>query len=386
MESYGPRPIVLRRTIAMLLVFVASHTGLATLPAASQTSSAPSDEMLQSLRTIGAIGGSVPREATLTPRTPAGEAAWIAAAKGAKVTFQMALELCRGMGLKSLVACPVAAAFGAGLARVGAAAAATVEAIRADPTATADAAPRLLLKLLTESDVPGAIRDRVADLGNRWAQWRPWRFCILAGDGQDAGTLDPRRLDERGVDTVFQVDVGHIGLAGDRTQINPPLTLVMTVRVRLLRLPAMEVLHETSLTWEGSPLRLAQWVADDGDRLRREIGQATLGLAERIVDEVFLLVSPLDHIPSTGERVVRERMKFLRAGITTAEEIFGRLGTPARRYDDGRVLAYLLYSDRRGQLRPSPRLGEISVPFRLVLVFGRDRYLEAYRLIPLEKP
>ena len=385
MESSDPRQIVRRRTIGVLLVVVASHTGLATWPAASQTSSAPSDEVLQSLRTIGAIAGSIPREATLTPRTPAGEAARMAVAKGAKVTFKTALQLCEGMGLKSLVVCPVTAVFGAVLAPVGAAVAATVEAIRADPTGTADAAPGLLLKLLTESDVPGAIRDRVVDLGNRWARWRPWRFCILAGDYQDAQTLDPGRLDERGVDTVFQVDVEHIGLAGDRTQMNPPLTLVMTLRVRLLRMPELGMLYETSLTWEGTSRRLGQWVADDGDLLRREIDQATRGLAERILDEVFLLVSP-DNVPSPDDRAARERMKFLRVGITTDQEIVDRLGTPARRYDDGRVLAYLFYGDRRGQLRPSPPSGDTSVAFRLVLVFGRDHYLEAYRLMPLEKP
>ena len=128
------------------------------------------------------------------------------------------------------------------------------------------------------------MRDRVADLGNQWPQWRPWRFRILAGADQDSPTLDPGRRDEQGVDTVFQVDVERIGLAGDRTQINPPLTLVMTARVRLLRVPEIEVLHETSLTWESTPRWLGQWVADDGDRLRREIGQATLGLAERILD------------------------------------------------------------------------------------------------------
>ena len=84
MESSGPRPIVRRRTIGVLLVVVASHTGFAILPAASQTSAAPSDEVPQSLRTIGAIAGRIPREATLTPRTPAGEAARMAAAKGAQ--------------------------------------------------------------------------------------------------------------------------------------------------------------------------------------------------------------------------------------------------------------------------------------------------------------
>lgn len=325
------------------------------------------------------IAGNLPHEATLTARTPVGKAALMGAAEGVWATF---IGLCSGARGPAALVCPFAAAT---LAPIGAAVGATVEALRAEPTATVEAAPALVLRLLTESDVPGALRDRVANLGNEWTRWRPWRFVILPDDGSGTPERGVPVLVERGVETVLEVNVEGIGLAGVGTHINPPLALVMAVRTRLLRVADMGVLHEDSLTWESTPRRLGAWVADEGDRLRQEIRQASRGLAERIADEVFLLFPSVENFSATDERIVRERIKFLRVGTTTRQEILDRLGEPARRHDDGRVLTYLLYRDRRGQLRPSPPPRETSVRYHLFLVFGRDDRLEAHPLVPLDK-
>ena len=379
-RSPRPRRVARRLLISVLLVFLAGHAGCATTVAPPRAfSSAPPEDVLQSLRTIGVIAGNLPHEATLTARTPVGKAALWGAAGGAAATF---IGLCSGARGAAALVCPIAAAT---LAPVGAAVGATVEALRAEPTATVEAAPALVLRLLTESDVPGALRDRVANLGNEWTRWRPWRFVILPDDGPGTPERGAPALVERGVETVLELNVQGIGLAGVGTHINPPLALVMTVRMRLLRVPDMGVLHEDSLMWESTPRRLGEWVADEGDRLRQEIREASRGLAERIADEVFLLFPPVESLSSIDARMVRERIKFLRVGTTTRQEILDRLGEPARRYDDGRVLMYLLYRDRRGQLRPSPPPGETWVRYHLVLVFGRDDRLEAHPLVPWDK-
>lgn len=395
--SDGCKQMLRRLASGALLLLLSGLAGCATTPISPHPlSSAPSEEVLNSLRTIGVTAGTLPHKARLTPSTTAGEAAWVGAKEGARITFNGAIELCRGMGLKGLVACPISAVLGAVLAPVGAGVGATVEAIRAESRTTVETAPALVLKLLTEADIPGSLRDRISNVGNEWTRWGRWQFVVLPEDVPGTPERAAPALVERGVDTVLQVDVESIDLAGAGPHINPSLVLVMTVRTRLLRMPDLDVLHENSLTWESIPRRLGEWAAADGGRLREEIRQASRSLAERVVDEVFLLFPPLENFASTDARIVSERIKFLRDGTTARQEIYDRLGEPVRRYEGGRVLTYLMYEDHRGQLRSSPVPGRPwprdrepaygSARYRLVLMFGRDDRLEAHRLLPLDKP
>ena len=46
------------------------------------------------------------------------------------------------------------------------------------------------------------------------------------------------------------------------------------------------------MTYTGGGLKLAQWAANDAEELRAEFDRAGKTIAEKIVEEVFLVYSP----------------------------------------------------------------------------------------------
>jgi hypothetical protein len=89
------------------------------------------------------------------------------------------------------------------------------------------------------------------------------------------------------------------------------------------------------------------------------------------------------HIAPVDERIADRRLEFLRAGETTQQEIFQRLGVPAGIYEEGRIVTYLMGEDSDGRLF-ADRVGSKMRTrnfYELVLVFRTDFVLERYRLI-----
>ncbi|MBI1735333.1 MAG: hypothetical protein HYR51_09170 [Candidatus Rokubacteria bacterium] len=365
-----------RLAVLALFAAVAVQVGCATAtPPRPSAAAPPADEVLDSLRVIGVVAGSVPADATLAPRTPAAEAARRGASKAAAETFVGFTVPClqpTAYFLFQLVACPVA---GLAAASLGAGVAAVVEATRAGTSDTVQAVPGIVATHVRNADPAAALRDRVASLATDWTRRRAWRFVALAS------------ADAPPVDSLLEISVEEVGLDGPPTQVNPPLALFVTVRTRLLRVPDMAVLHDGTLTRRSAPRGLHGWLADDARRLREEIDQALRELGERIVDEVFLLSPPPERLAAMERAFVSRRIPFLRDGVTTRDEIVARLGDPDRRYDAGRILGYVLFEDHRGRLRPTPVPGGGTLPaYRLLLTFSLDDRLEDHRLVRGDEP
>lgn len=90
----------------------------------------------------------------------------------------------------------------------------------------------------------------------------------------------------------------------------------------------------------------------------------------------------------------RSELAFLRTGESTRGEVLLRLGSPSSRFEEDRILVYLVGFEASGRAHLyAPRLfGEGNTAsrdwrpgtFSLVLVFGQDGVLAKYTLVPTE--
>jgi hypothetical protein len=83
------------------------------------------------------------------------------------------------------------------------------------------------------------------------------------------------------------------------------------------------------------------------------------------------------------ESLAARSIPFLRAGETTQQEIFHRLGVPHGSYENGFVLTFRMGEDAEGRmfvLRGETRL-RARYFYELVLVFGTNLVLEKYTLV-----
>ncbi len=92
------------------------------------------------------------------------------------------------------------------------------------------------------------------------------------------------------------------------------------------------------------------------------------------------------NVVSIDKKFVSEQFKFIHDGSTSQKEILNRLGEPKNRYEDGRILTYLIHEDESYRLKVVPfimikpdRLRDVY--YNLVLVFGTDLVLEHHSLV-----
>jgi hypothetical protein len=99
-----------------------------------------------------------------------------------------------------------------------------------------------------------------------------------------------RSLVEEGIQAVLEISVVELSLRGRTGEIDPGLSLAMAVKTRLVRTDDDVQIYANSLTYSGGKGRtLVEWL-DDAEQLRIEVDRACEIVAEKIVDEVFLLM------------------------------------------------------------------------------------------------
>ena len=89
-------------------------------------------------------------------------------------------------------------------------------------------------------------------------------------------------LESEGIDTVLEVSVPRLDFAAD-------YAFALTAQARLIRVRDNTVLYTGTYTFENGARGIFQWTADGGDKLSSAFASAYRGLAEKIVDDVFLL-------------------------------------------------------------------------------------------------
>jgi hypothetical protein len=161
------------------------------------------------------------------------------------------------------------------LAPVGALVGAVAGAVSAEPAAKVEEKEAAFRVAMEELKVPETFRRCVADR-------LPERTSTPGG---------PVSSDEPAT-TILEVVVEQFGLEGFELLTNPPVRFTLTERTRLIRASDGTELYGHWLTYRGQPRTLVDWVSQNGARLREEAARACRELAERLVDEVFLLYLP----------------------------------------------------------------------------------------------
>lgn len=109
------------------------------------------------------------------------------------------------------------------------------------------------------------------------------QFAIIPS----AQTNDYQALADKGIDTVLEIAVTHVGLEG--AGVNPPLTLTMQAHARLVRtVNGQEIFSDDYYYW-GEGHKLADWSANGAEQLARELNSGYGSLAANIYDYIFLL-------------------------------------------------------------------------------------------------
>lgn len=132
------------------------------------------------------------------------------------------------------------------------------------------------------------IQDRVGDLTTELAASETGYRVVRMVD-----TLSPdqRRAAGMEVDAVLEVGVQTVGMVVGQGR-NPPLTLFITVRARLVRESDGRVLYGHTVGSLGPSLAMSEWGTLDRDAVQAELDRAYRNVAERVVEEAFLLWRP----------------------------------------------------------------------------------------------
>ncbi len=91
------------------------------------------------------------------------------------------------------------------------------------------------------------------------------------------------------IDTILEISVWRFGLWGEKDLINPPLSLFMIVRIRLIRIKDNTELFSDTFRYESrKKQKFTKWAKKDAQLFREELDRCLGSLAERIVAELFI--------------------------------------------------------------------------------------------------
>jgi len=287
----GPgRPVACAplRRVALLLVAVALLAGCAGPTTTSRLLPPPPGEDIRlGLAKVALASGRFPPKFDIVdgPAKGAGQGAARGALLGAAYTI--------GGGA---LAGPIGLVASTFLAPVGAVGGSIVGSVTAESAAKVEERMAAVGRNLSALKIQDDLLNRVAETGR---EQTTGTFTVLAGRGPltPDERIQYRSLVTDGFRTVLEMSVVELSLRGRTAEIDPSLTLAMTVKTRLVRVADEAELYRNSVTYSGGRGRtLAEWL-DEAELLRIELERATGIVAEKIVDEVFLLVP----FPSNGK-------------------------------------------------------------------------------------
>jgi hypothetical protein len=267
-----------------------------TMPRAAQP---PSDDVRSELGTIGVAAASVAPPAPLMAPTRGKAAGALKGAGGGFVTgAKPGLDLAAaagggciggggGQGAATLCALVIMTGLGAAAAggTVGALGGTVYGLFTADSASTIAAAEDALTRAAADVDVQRSLREHVlravgehgsltfVDLGERTAA--------------DGAPEDHRRWKHDGIDTVLDVTVSQLRLAGG-TGVKPRVGVSMAAQARLIRTAdGVEVYAETFEYGGAADRTVTGWAADEAAAFRQELDAGTRRLAADIARVLF---------------------------------------------------------------------------------------------------
>ncbi len=185
---------------------------------------------------------------------------------------------------------PPAALVGLVLAPVGAVFGAMTGATEALPAEQVEKAEAVLKDALSPLHIQTAMADATRDFMRREANIPVVVVKAREGLAENDGAAFSAGTDRR-VDTVLELKISMLGLIGPWT-IDPPLSFTMRIATRLVRVADGTELHTQELTYIGPAMLFTAWAANEAETFRKALDPAVRALAEKAVEEVFLLYMP----------------------------------------------------------------------------------------------
>ncbi|MFQ5958620.1 MAG: hypothetical protein ACE5LF_04550 [Alphaproteobacteria bacterium] len=237
---------------------------------------------------IGVVGVAVAAEATRRDfqKPPGkGKGAAIGAAQGFGGSILLGMS---GGGGGDPQVGALLAALGIAFAPVAAVGGLVVGAVKGVPAEEVAAAEAALARAIDELGADRALQERVYRLVREHAARDAVMLTELATVEPDATVASPVGGK---IDSLLAIGVPSLALVGSG-KINPPLVLVARAKVSLRDAAGGTRLYHTQVEFIGAAHTFTEWAADDARLFRAEIDRALGRLAEKIVDEVFLLYLP----------------------------------------------------------------------------------------------
>jgi hypothetical protein len=187
-------------------------------------------------------------------------------------------------------------ALGIGLAPIAAVVGSVYGAIAAESAEKVKQAEAALKNAFVDLKVWEAMGDRVFEV----AQDRTSHHLVLVAEpppDTPGEKTDEGSRARAGVDTVLEVSISSVALVAPPA-VNPPLALILQACARLVRTADGAELYPSggddppALAYASASRRFVEWGAEDARLFREELGRASQSLAEKIVDEVFLVYLP----------------------------------------------------------------------------------------------
>lgn len=210
------------------------------------------------------------------------------AAKGAGKGASTGADLFRGASLFIVVGATVGAIAGGVSGALTAESAEKVE----DTKAKARAA-------FVELKIQEAVGDYVLKYAREEAAFSVVTSAGIGPTNPDEG-VDYQSLAIQGIDKVLEVSVLSMDTErGELLDPDPPLSLVIRARARLVRVKDGKALTVLTYAFRSEPHKISEWTANNLKRFNNALEQGYQQIAEQVVDEIFLLYYPSRSKPET---------------------------------------------------------------------------------------
>jgi len=242
------------------------------------------EELRVDLGRIGVVSASFQPEVNFQRPMTKGKAAAAAAAEGAAAVL-MSGQHCYGMDCAAVLA----------LAPVGAVVGSILGAVRGVSSQKIKETEEILNGYLATVNFQETICERFLSVAREQT-----KNPILPLEVQGPSTLDEQvtygPLSDEGIDTILEIGLRECQLWGGRDGINPPLHLLMTVGIRLIRTTDGLVLISRSFVYDyqNVPLKFSEWGADNALPFRKELDRDFQHLAMEIIRLLLNIQIPLN--------------------------------------------------------------------------------------------
>jgi hypothetical protein len=289
-----PRKIMLLTMCIILFVGGVDCSGFH--PSSSLLPPPPSEKIRATLGTIGIIsaGPVLSTEFDLPPQG-AGQGALKGAKAGAEYGAIGGVILVIIPGAISLIIIPLlpfvavgalAAAVAGGV--LGGISGSIYGAITAAPSGSGEPAIVSLKEAMAKVKIEETLRDRVFQIAHAQTDNR----VILLQDQRPADMDEDAYVHsfaEKGITTILTIRMASVNLKEEALGFNRPVKLTMTGWANLVNTKDNNLIGYANLDYYGSSHLLADWTANDAQRFRVECDVGLQSLAERIVDQLFLV-------------------------------------------------------------------------------------------------